>query len=391
MTTTIHPVAPTFGRALCDRVEADLTEDVMRRAYWRLHRKAVLVGAWYIASYVLMLLASNWIAGMLACVSFALATVAVGFNIQHDANHNAFFRTGGRRRLSTANRIAGFSLNAIGGSAKRWIEGHVIIHHSSPNVVGRDHDIELAPFARLAPAQRRRPWHAFQHLYVWLVYAFTSGSIIVGDVISTIQESFTGDRNGKSPKVTEYVALACSKGLFLLFTIVIPLLFHPWWIVALGALLVLGVSGFLLGVVFQLAHVVEEADFCEVTNRATGRWHEWQVRSSIGFCHGEGLVSRVLTWYAGGLNFQTEHHLFPSLPHTVYPHISAIVTETCQEFGIDRQVQPTLRGAVRSHYRHVRRLGRPDRAPEQGSAPHPDLAPDGAPAGAAPGRQRDAA
>jgi linoleoyl-CoA desaturase len=357
---TIQTRAPSFGRVLSDRVEAGLTEDTMRRAYRRLHTKAVLVGAWYVGSYVCMLLASNWITGPLACISFALATVAVGFNIQHDANHNAFFRTDGSRRLSTANRIAGFSLNAIGGSAKRWIEGHVIQHHAAPNVVGRDHDIELAPFARLAPSQRRRAWHGFQHVYLWGIYAFTSGSIIVSDVSNTIQESFVGDRHGRSPGLRDYASLAASKGAFLLFMVVIPMLFHPWWVVTLGALLVLGVSGFLLGVVFQLAHVVEEADFCDATNRASGRWHEWQVRSSIGFCHGGGTVSRALTWYAGGLNFQTEHHLFPALPHTVYPQISAIVTETCADFGIERRLQPTLRGAVRSHYRHVRRLGQPD-------------------------------
>jgi len=360
VTTTIQPVATTFGRALSARVDAGLSEEILSRAYRRLHSKAVVVAAWYAGSYLAMLFASNWITGPLACISFALATVAVGFNIQHDANHNAFFRTRGSRRLSTANRIAGFSLNAIGGSAKRWIDGHVIQHHAAPNVVGRDHDIELAPFARLAPAQRRRPWHAFQHLYLWGVYAFTSGAIIVSDISNTIQESFRGDRHGRAPGLREYGALASSKGAFLLFMIVIPMLFHPWWVVTLGALIVLAVSGFLLGVVFQLAHVVEEADFCEAMNRGTGRWHEWQVRSSIGFCHGEGIASRLLTWYAGGLNFQTEHHLFPSLPHTVYPHISLIVTQTCEEFGIERRVQPTLRGAVRSHYRHVRRLGRPD-------------------------------
>lgn len=335
---------------------------MLRRAYHRLHRKAAVVAMWYLASYLLVLTADNWIAGILACFSLALSMVAVGFNIQHDANHNAFFRVRGTRRLTMANRIAGLSLNAIGGSAKRWIEGHVHLHHSAPNVVGKDYDIELGIFARFAPSQRRRAWHAFQHLYVWVVYAFTSGSIIIGDVVGTVQESFTGDRKGKVPTVADYLLTLVSKGLFLVIMVVVPLLLHPWWIVLLGCLFVLAVSGFLLGIVFQLAHVVEEADFRESSDRAEMRWHEWQVRSSVDFCHGEGAVSRLFTWYAGGLNYQTEHHLFPALPHTLYPEIAPVVAATCADYGIRHQVQPTLRAAIRSHYRHVRDLGRPDAA-----------------------------
>lgn len=345
------------------RVRSELTDDVLERAREQLHRKAIVVVAWYVASYVSVLFVTNWIAGTISVLSLALSMGAVGFNIQHDANHNAFFRTRGSRRLSTANRIAGWSLNAIGGDAKRWIDGHVGKHHTSPNVVGKDYDIELPPFARLAPAQRRRRWHRAQHVYLWVIYAFTSASIIVGDVVSTVHESVTRDRPDASPTVRDWLALAGSKGLFLVTMLVVPLLLHPWWVVAIGAAVVLAVSGLLLGTVFQLAHCVEEADFRVSSDPRSTRWHEWQVRSSVDFCH-EGTVGRMVTWFAGGLNFQTEHHLFPDVPHTVYPLIAPIVRETCREHGIPYQVQPTLRAAIRSHYRHVRDLGRPD-APDE--------------------------
>ncbi len=342
------------------RVRDELSDEDLATAYQRLHRKAALIIAWYLASYALLLTAQGWILGTVACVSMALSIVGVGFNIQHDANHNAFFPTRGSRRLTKANKIAGLSIHAIGGSAKRWIDGHVYQHHASPNVVGKDYDIELASLARLAPAQARRPWHAFQHLYLWVLYGFTSTGIIIGDVVSTIQESVTGDRHGATPTLADYVVLLGSKGIFVGAMIVLPLLFHPWWVVLLGAVAVLGISGFLLGTVFQLAHAVEEADFCSADDRSPARWHEWQVLSSVDFCHSDGAVDRAFTWYAGGLNYQTEHHLFPQLPHTAYPMIAPIVERTCADFGIRYQVQPTLRVAIGSHYRHVRFLGRPD-------------------------------
>jgi len=356
---TVTAVA-NFSSELTGRVRDHISDDMLRRAYGRLHRKAALVIAWYVGSYVLVLWTGNWVLGPVACLSLALSMVAVGFNIQHDANHNAFFRTRGSRRLTLANRIAGMSINAIGGDSKRWIDGHVNQHHVSPNVVGKDYDIELGLFARFAPSQRRRGFHAFQHRYIWFVYTFTAVSVIVGDVVSTIQESITGDRKGRFPSFGDYAALLGSKGLYAFVMIVVPLFFHPWWVVLLGSLFVLAVSGFLLGVVFQLAHVVEEADFRVSSDRADVRWHEWQVRSSVDFCHGPDWVSRLFTWYCGGLNFQTEHHLFPDLPHTVYPDISVVVADTCLAFDIPYHVQPTLRAAIASHYRHVRELGRPD-------------------------------
>ncbi|MGZ4726124.1 MAG: fatty acid desaturase family protein [Acidimicrobiales bacterium] len=349
----------SFASALTDRVEGRLDQHSLALAYRRLHRKAAVVVTWYVASYLLMVTASGWLIGSIACVSLALSMAAVGFNIQHDANHNAFFPARGSKRLTVANRAAGWSIHAIGASSQRWIDGHVFVHHASPNVVGRDTDIELNPFARLAPAQTRHPWHRLQHLYLWPLYGFTAVSIIVADVVGTVTESFTGDRRGRRPTARDYTVLMATKSIFLAAMIGVPLLMHPVWIVALGATAVLTITGVLLGVVFQLAHAVTEAAFCEAANRPEGRWHEWQVRTSVDFCHGDGMAARALTWYAGGLNYQTENHLFPRLPHTAYPMVAPVVAEACADYSIRYHVQPNLRLAIRSHYRHVRELGRP--------------------------------
>jgi linoleoyl-CoA desaturase len=60
----------------------------------------------------------------------------------------------------------------------------------------------------------------------------------------------------------------------------------------------------------------------------------------------------------GGLNYQIEHHLFPRLPHTLYPAIAPIVERNCLRYGVRYTVQPSLRLALRSHFRHLRELGR---------------------------------
>ncbi len=54
-----------------------------------------------------------------------------------------------------------------------------------------------------------------------------------------------------------------------------------------------------------------------------------------------------------------EHHLFPEVCHTHYPDLARIVRATCAEHGIPHRTQPTLGGAIASHYRFLRALGRP--------------------------------
>jgi linoleoyl-CoA desaturase len=57
------------------------------------------------------------------------------------------------------------------------------------------------------------------------------------------------------------------------------------------------------------------------------------------------------------LNFQIEHHLFPSVCHIHYPAISTIVRQTCDEFAISYVCYPTVWSAIAGHYRLLKTLG----------------------------------
>lgn len=362
--TVICAPAPALGVDLTEQVTTILTDTTLIRAHRQLQRKAAVIVAWYVASYAAVLAAPNVPVGVAACVSLAFAFAAVGFNIQHDANHNALFFTNGRKKLSGPNRLAGLSLNMIGGDADRWLAGHVRRHHSAPNVAGRDDDIDLAPFGRLAPTQPWRPWYRYQHLYLWPLYSVTAVAIFVTDVTATISElvRVRRDRADSGPGATAgfgvLARMLAAKTAFLTVMVGVPLAFHTPAAVVGGAALVAAVAGMLLGVVFQLAHTVEQAEFRDVGDPPGGRWHEWQIRSTVDFCHGTGPAHRALTWMIGGLNYQVEHHLFPSVPHTAYPELVGAVADTCQRHGLDHHVQPTLRTALRSHHRHLREMGR---------------------------------
>src|SRR5262245_17931065 len=133
-----------------------------------LAKSALLLG-WFAASWALLVLvAEHWWQAVPLAGSLALAIAGIGFCIQHDANHGAY----SRHRL--VNRMMERSLDFLGASSYLWRLKHNVFHHTYTNLHGADHDIDLGPFARLAPAQPRRPMHRFQHLYMWAFYGFTA-------------------------------------------------------------------------------------------------------------------------------------------------------------------------------------------------------------------------
>jgi linoleoyl-CoA desaturase len=139
------------------------------------------------------------------------------------------------------------------------------------------------------------------------------------------------------------------------------LLFHPVWVVLLFYAAASLVEGVVLGVVFQLAHCVEEAAFPlpeHDSGRIENAWAVHQVETTVDFARG----SRLLSWYIGGLNFQIEHHLFPQICHVHYPALARLVEQTCQEFGLRHRAHKTLLAGVTSHFRWLRRMGMPDPA-----------------------------
>ena len=82
-------------------------------------------------------------------------------------------------------------------------------------------------------------------------------------------------------------------------------------------------------------------------------WAKLQVRTSVDYHH----ESPLMTFLCGALNYQTEHHLFPSVSQYCYPLIAPIVQQTCKEFGVQYNYIPTFWAAFKGHVAHLRRMG----------------------------------
>lgn len=130
--------------------------------------------------------------------------------------------------------------------------------------------------------------------------------------------------------------------------------FLPWLI---GFLSLAMFAGFILSIVFQLAHTVEETAFpvpSGDTNRIEEEWAIHQIQTTANFATRNKLIS----WLVGGLNFQIEHHLFPKISHVHYPAISKIIKKTCDEFNVKYIEYKKMRHAIVSHALYLKKMGR---------------------------------
>ncbi|QJW95453.1 fatty acid desaturase family protein [Frigoriglobus tundricola] len=327
------------------------------RDCWRMYLKTAVILAWLATSYALLVFAAPtvWLAAPLS-ISLAFAISAVGFSIQHDGGHHAY------SRFAWVNRLAALSLDLIGASSYLWRWKHVVYHHTYPNVDGQDTDIDVGFVARLAPQQRRRWFHRWQHLYLWPLYGLTASVWhLYGDFRDVITGQIGAHRIPR-PKGWDLVVFLVGKLVSIGLLLGVPMCVHSWWVVFTFYMVVTAVVGVVLTVVFQLAHCVGEAEFPEPIDggrRMEGAWAVHQVRTTVDFAR----QSRVLCWLLGGLNFQVVHHLFPRVCHIHYPALSRIVEATCRDFGVRYSAHQTFLAGIVSHFRWLRDLGRPQAIP----------------------------
>jgi linoleoyl-CoA desaturase len=341
----------SFHLELRRRVDAHMQATGRReRDCPEMYLKTAVIFATFVASYALLVfVADAWWQAVPLAVLVALSVVAVGFNVMHDASHNAF------SDRAWLNRLMGVSLDLVGGSSYFWRLKHVVFHHTFVNVIGYDTDVDLAGLGRLTPHHPRAWIHRWQHWYAWLLYGVMAIKWQLYDDFRLVFSGRMGEHVVARPRGRQLAILLGGKLLFLLLAFALPLTLHSFAVVAGVYALTASIIGVVLSVVFQLAHCVEAADF--PLDRTPGRidktWAAHQVESSIDFSRS----SRALAWLLGGLNFQIEHHLFARICHVNYPAIAGVVEKTCAEFGVRYSHHPTLFAAVCSHYRWLRRLG----------------------------------
>jgi linoleoyl-CoA desaturase len=317
-----------------------------------LYTKSIVLIGGAIGLYVLLLFVPMlWLPTALLSLVLGFVLACIGFNVMHDANHGSY---SSRKWI---NETLGLTLNALGGNSFIWKQKHNIIHHTYTNIDGVDDDIAKSPFIRMCSTQRWVPAHRLQHLYTPVLYALSSMIwILFQDFDKYFRKKIVNTSLTKMSRA-DHLIFWLSKVLYLLFYVAVPIVLMGWQSWLLFFLCMHIGLGFTLSIVFQLAHVVEETEFDSTNGDAKQIENEWaihQVKTTANFSPN----NRIISWFAGGLNYQIEHHLFPRVSHIHYPALSKLVKAECDAFNISYNSLPSFKAAVTSHFRFIRVLGR---------------------------------
>ncbi|MBR9919629.1 MAG: acyl-CoA desaturase [Bacteroidetes bacterium] len=351
-----RPDAEGFFRTMMNRVNDYFRESgVKKTGNWKMYLKTAVMVLTYVTPFILVLLQvfPDWVAIILYAL-MAFGKTGIGLAVMHDANHGSYSTN------KTVNKIMARSMEIIGGSSFTWNIQHNIMHHSYTNIYGLDEDIDDKPFLRLSPHGKYKAYHRFQHIYAMVLYSMATLSwLLFKDFKQLVHYNRTGltEKSGSKP-TKETLRMLGSKALYVLCLVVLPLAMGvAWWAVLLGFLLMHLITGFIITIIFQLAHVVEGPSHHtpEKTGTMENTWAIHQLITTANFA----CQNRFVTWFTGGLNHQIEHHLFPSICHIHYRKISRIVRQTAKEFGLPYHEFPKFRLALMSHLGVLREFGQP--------------------------------
>lgn len=240
--------------------------------------------------------------GTLVSYSYPLiATLLIGLGMQqagwigHDYSH-------GRGKLSMS---LGTSLGAlINGFSSAWWGHKHNTHHIYPNRKEYDSDIHNEPILYLWINEECDGWHRrYQHYYYFVVYSL----LYVSWRMQSIQ-FVLGSRNWleRSLIALNYIWLAC-----------LP------WKVAIGSILA---GGLFVAIVVTANHQTEEMiEPDEKYNYVVD-----QFRTTRGvYCR-----NPLSEYFFGGMQYQLEHHLFPTMPRYYYPALRPLVRKFAEENGL---------------------------------------------------------
>lgn len=342
-----------FYPELKKRVHTYFSEkNISENANYKMIVKTVALLLIYFGSYTLIIAGNlslyiDW----LLCIVLGAGMAGIGFSIAHDAIHGAYSKNG------KVNYVLGLLMNIIGGNRYVWSITHNIIHHTYTNIYEVDEDLEIAPFIRLSEHAKHKSIHRVQHVLGFFAYGFaTLFWVAMKDYKKILQKNIGPYKNKKHPPF-EIAMLILFKFIYYFYIIALPLLVMniTWWQFLIGFITMHFTSGLILGIIFQLAHTVEETHHAvqNTEGNIDETWAVHQMKTTSNFA----MKNRFINWYVGGLNFQVEHHLFPRICSIHYPAISKIVQRTAAEYDVPYHYHRTFLGAVRSHYRFLKRMG----------------------------------
>lgn len=240
--------------------------------------------------------------------------------LAHEASHRQILTSG-----PANDKIGRFLANIVVGISYQWWMNKHNKHHAMPNTVGKDPDIEWDTISfQTEDAQKQKgflKWITERQGYLFFPLLTLEGLNLH---MRSMIYLFTGDRvKGRGKEITSII-------LRLSIYVAIIFFFLPVGI----AFAFLGVQLAVFGVYMGASFAPNHKGMPMIPKESRIDFFSRQVLTSRNVMARTTFGNRVLSHVFGGLNYQVEHHLFPSMPRANLAPVAKIVREYCQELKV---------------------------------------------------------
>lgn len=284
---------------------------------------------------VFVLLGDSWFQ-LLVAAGLGIVMTQFAF-VAHEAAHRQVFASG-----PLNDRVGRLLANAVVGISYSWWMTKHSRHHANPNKAGADPDIEpgVLRFSPQDAALRTGPgaWFGRVQGYLFFPLLTLEGlNLHVTSVRSLVRNEKGRDR---AVELTT-IALRIAAYVGVVF-----------WALPIGmGFAFLGVQLAVFGVYMGASFAPNHKGMAMVPEGTKIDFLTKQVLTSRNIRGG-----RFMSHLMGGLNYQVEHHLFPSMPRPHLAHAAAIVKEYCATHGVP-YTETSLAESYRIVVRYLNAVG----------------------------------
>ncbi|NWV29514.1 FADS2 desaturase, partial [Origma solitaria] len=302
------------------------------------HIIAMEVLAWLMVSYF----GTGWITTLILACILTTSQAQAGW-LQHDFGHLSVFK-----KSSWNHILHKFVIGHLKGASANWWNHRHFQHHAKPNIFKKDPDVNMLHVFVLGDTQpveygkkklKYLPYN-HQHEYfflseILLPFLIPCPHTLLIPIWITAGPSQTGKlttasplfpkflmklkvQGKKKPKFAKLDHLLLQKtsleqGLFHQILYQYPFLESHWFVW-----------------VTQMNHIPMEID--------SEKHRDWLSSQMAATCNIE--QSFFNDWFTGHLNFQIEHHLFPTMPRHNFWKVKPLVKSLCAKYGVQYEEKP---------------------------------------------------
>jgi fatty acid desaturase len=284
---------------------------------------------------------------------------SIGFTLMHDGSHSALSKKPFNNwlpmmlwnNMSLWNHIA-------------WMIHHVWGHHSYTGIGQLDPDLNYNIVLKSDDQRIRgdKKLYRYQHYYIWAILLMIPNQLLSAALNYRFPEEIFGlqwlNLKGYQSRYVNAINI-----IYIIIAFGVPAYLHGFAASIACNVLYLTGAGATFFVIVLPNHdsIVVQSNLQYMREHHPNKLKDWavaQIVSSGNFSNTNSIIDKVVTGLFGGMNYQIEHHLFPTVCHIHYPKISPIIRGVCNKYGIPYASRGGIFECIAEHYRLLEKFSK---------------------------------